>query len=106
MLKERFPIMEVKTIRKLINDGMQGLYMPVKNYRTDVIVCDFHHAKDRICAILNKNSFNQMQPHYKALIRFLGKYTDKYYYAVFTDEEQALIEANQKEISGLCIYTM
>jgi glutathione peroxidase-family protein len=80
--------------------------MPVKSRKTDVIVCDFHHAKDRICAILNINSYSVMLPHYQALVKFLGKYKDDNFYAIFTDEEQAKIEAGEKEVSGLCIYTL
>lgn len=80
--------------------------MPVKSKKTDVIVCDFHHAKDRICAVLNATSYSTMLPHYKALVTFLGKYKDDNFYAVSTDEEQAKIEAGEKEVSGLAIYTL
>lgn len=105
-LQLRFPAVQKNIIKKIINDGMQGLYMPVKNAKTDVIICDFHHAKDRVCAVLNKNSYSTMLPHYRALIRFSKKYTDDNFYAVFTDEEQAQIEAGEKDVSGLCIFTM
>lgn len=105
-LSIRFPSVEKKVIRSIIKDGVTGMFMPVKNYKTDVVVCDFHHARDRICAVLNKNSYSTMLPHYSALIRFTEKYKDNNYYAVFTDEEQAKIEAGEKDVSGLCIFTM
>ncbi len=102
----RFPNVQKNIIKKIIKDGIAGMFMPVKNYKTDVIVCDFHHAKDRVCAVLNSNSYSTMLPHYKALIRFSEKYKDDSFYAVFTDEEQEKIEAGEKDVSGLCIFTM
>ena len=105
-LQERFPAVQKNIIKRIIKDGIAGMFMPVKNCKTDVIICDFHHARDRICAVLNYNSYSDMLPHYKALIRFSEKYKDDNFYAVFTDEEQQKIEAGEKNVSGLCIFTM
>lgn len=105
-LTTRFPHVSKQIIKRIVNDGVSAMYMPVKNHKVDFIVCDFHHAKDRICAISNKDSYKDMLPHYNALIRYTKKYKDDNFYAVFTDEEQAKIEAGEKDVSGLCIFTL
>lgn len=104
-LQKRFPVYDDKFLLKLIKEVFGALFMPVKIWNTDVIVCDLHHSKNRICSITNPHSSASMLTHYQSLVRYQKKYKDNYFYLLLNDKSQKSIEKGETYVRGLSIYT-